>query len=123
MYPQNNYQYDQCFAQYPYFSPSYPYNNNYGMNYMNNPYMNNGTARYFNQYFPNNPYDEFGSDAYNDWQEYTENNQTPFIRYFQDENGEIDIDKVFLTVNQVMKTAHQVGPIVRTVNNFVKNLK
>ncbi|TFB13225.1 hypothetical protein E3U55_16395 [Filobacillus milosensis] len=50
-------------------------------------------------------------------------NIPPFIQYFQDSNGEVDIDKVISTANQFMKTASQVAPMVKTLNDFVKGFR
>ncbi|RPF57085.1 YppG family protein [Aquisalibacillus elongatus] len=48
---------------------------------------------------------------------------SPFVEYFQDDQGEVDIDKVIATANQFMKTASQIGPVVKTLNDFVKGMK
>ncbi|WP_279401958.1 YppG family protein [Piscibacillus salipiscarius] len=46
-----------------------------------------------------------------------------FVEYFQDDQGEVDIDKVIATTNQFMKTASQIAPMVKTLNDFVKGMK
>ncbi|QHS24108.1 hypothetical protein GWK91_14800 [Virgibacillus sp. MSP4-1] len=47
----------------------------------------------------------------------------PFLQAFQDQNGQMDFDKVFSTVGQVVDTVHQVSPIVKQVGSFMKNFK
>ncbi|SER13495.1 YppG family protein [Piscibacillus halophilus] len=51
------------------------------------------------------------------------NTVSPFVQYFQDDQGEIDIDKVIATTNQFMKTASQIAPMFKTLNDFVKGMK
>ncbi|GEL78591.1 YppG family protein [Tenuibacillus multivorans] len=98
-YPVNYYYpsyYDPTQQQQPYY---YPYNN-------------------YNQPL----YFEVPSNEGTQYQNF-QNQQSPFIQYFQDDNGEVDIDKVINTTNQFVKTAAQVGPMVKSLNNFVKGMK
>ncbi|SHN31883.1 YppG family protein [Gracilibacillus kekensis] len=44
----------------------------------------------------------------------------PMLHYFQNKNGEMDLDKVFQTVNQLANTYQQVSPLVKNVGNFLK---
>jgi hypothetical protein len=43
--------------------------------------------------------------------------------YFQDEQGQLDFDKMMSTTGQVMKTVQQVSPIVKGIGSFVKGIK
>jgi len=106
-----------------YFNPSFPYNHSYGPHYMNELYSFEEPINYTPYYYPINHESEYGMNVEQEWQNRQRKQTSPFVQYFQGENGEIDIDKVFGTVNQAIRTAQQVSPIVRSVNNFVKNLK
>ncbi|KHE71618.1 YppG family protein [Halobacillus sp. BBL2006] len=46
-----------------------------------------------------------------------------FMNYFQDEEGQLDLDKMMSTTGQVMKTVKQVSPIVKGIGSFVKGIK
>ncbi|MRH43639.1 hypothetical protein GH741_13255 [Aquibacillus halophilus] len=53
-------------------------------------------------------------------------NQPPtkgLISYFQDSNGQVDIDKMLNTVGQMANTYHQVSPIVKGIGSFVKGFR
>lgn len=106
------------------YNPKYPYNyvneTNY---YTHQPNMINDQMNFYNQFYPQSFTGEISNEIDADWQENIEQYVSPFIQYFKDENGEIDIDKVFGTVTQLMKTAQQIGPIVQSVNQFVKNIR
>src|SRR5690625_3654105 len=106
-----------------YFNPSFPYNNPYGPYYMNELNTFEEPINYSPYYYPIDNETEYGMNVEKEWQYRHRKQTSPFVQYFQGENGKIDIDKVFGTVNQAIRTAQQVSPIVRSVNNFVKNLK
>ncbi|GAB2555846.1 YppG family protein [Gracilibacillus alcaliphilus] len=42
------------------------------------------------------------------------------LQYFQDKNGEMDLDKVFHTVNQLANTYQQVSPLVKNMGGWLK---
>ncbi|ENH96383.1 hypothetical protein J416_11085 [Gracilibacillus halophilus YIM-C55.5] len=42
---------------------------------------------------------------------------------FQNQNGELDVDKVFQTVNQMANTYHQVNPIIKNVGSWIKKFQ
>ncbi|MDC3417039.1 YppG family protein [Aquibacillus salsiterrae] len=42
---------------------------------------------------------------------------------FKDENGKLDMDKMFNTVGQVTNTYHQVYPLLKGLGSFVKGFK
>lgn len=46
-----------------------------------------------------------------------------FKAYFQDEDGQMDFDKMLSTVGQLANTYHQVSPIVKQFGSLIKNLK
>jgi len=50
-------------------------------------------------------------------------NQNPLLGYFQTDKGEMDMDKVFHTVNQLASTYQQVSPLVKNVGNFIKTIQ
>ncbi|MBA2176784.1 hypothetical protein H0266_17985 [Halobacillus locisalis] len=45
------------------------------------------------------------------------------MNYFQDEQGQLDFDKMMSTTGQVMKTVKEVSPIVKGIGAFVKGIK
>ncbi|WP_186576312.1 YppG family protein [Aquibacillus kalidii] len=45
------------------------------------------------------------------------------MSYFQDKNGQMDIDKMLGTVGQMANTYHQVSPILKGLGSFVKRFK
>ncbi|MRG87227.1 YppG family protein [Salinibacillus xinjiangensis] len=47
----------------------------------------------------------------------------PLLQAFQDQNGQMDFDKVFSTVGQVVNTVHQVQPLVKQVGSMIKGFK
>ncbi|MCT2534948.1 YppG family protein [Aquibacillus koreensis] len=51
--------------------------------------------------------------------------QTPkgLMAYFQDKDGQLDIDKMLSTVGQLGNTYQQVSPIVKGLGSFVKGFK
>lgn len=46
-----------------------------------------------------------------------------FKAYFQDENGQMDYDKMFNTVGQLAKTVQQVSPVIQQFGSMIKNSK
>ncbi|RCW73041.1 YppG family protein [Saliterribacillus persicus] len=46
-----------------------------------------------------------------------------FITVFQDENGQIDIDKVLDTIGQLNATYQQISPVVKSFGNIIKGIK
>ncbi|SDK30851.1 YppG family protein [Sediminibacillus albus] len=46
-----------------------------------------------------------------------------FIHYFQDKNGQVDIDKMLTTVGQMANTVQQVAPLFKGVGSFIKGIK
>lgn len=46
-----------------------------------------------------------------------------FIQYFQDKDGQIDLDKMLNTVGKVANTYQQVTPLVKGIGSFVKGFK
>lgn len=47
----------------------------------------------------------------------------PLLQYFQTEEGDMDIEKVMYTVNQLASTYQQVSPIFKNVGNLLKNIQ
>ncbi|WP_164671043.1 YppG family protein [Virgibacillus doumboii] len=44
------------------------------------------------------------------------------LHYFQDNNGEMDLDKVLTTVGQLANTFQQISPVVKDVGSMMKKL-
>lgn len=56
----------------------------------------------------------------------TFNQQQPaggVLHYFQDENGQMDFDKVMSTVGQVSNTVKQISPMVKQFSSIMKSFK
>ncbi|QDP39141.1 YppG family protein [Radiobacillus deserti] len=47
----------------------------------------------------------------------------PIMQYFQDENGQLDVDKMFSTFGQISSTVKQVSPIVKEFGSMFKGMK
>nr|CDQ37473.1 hypothetical protein BN993_07024 [Virgibacillus halodenitrificans] len=45
------------------------------------------------------------------------------LNYFQDNEGQMDLDKMLSTVGQLANTYHQVSPIVKQFGSFIKNFR
>lgn len=45
------------------------------------------------------------------------------MTYFQDENGQLDLDKMLSTVGQMVNTVNQVSPLVKGIGSFMKGIK
>ncbi|HLR67323.1 YppG family protein [Virgibacillus alimentarius] len=45
------------------------------------------------------------------------------IAYFQDENGQVDFDKMFSTVGQLANTVQQVSPLIKQFGSLIKSFK
>ncbi|CDQ21513.1 YppG-like protein [Halobacillus karajensis] len=130
MYPYNPYYYNYNNSWYRYPANS-PYDQmNYQQMYTN---QNQGTPLGYNDfnqmYGFQNPY----MNSYN-YTGYTETgNPNPsfnvgsmskgVMNYFQNEDGQLDIDKMMSTTGQVVKTVKEVSPIVKGIGSFVKGIK
>ncbi|MYL36128.1 hypothetical protein GLW05_21455 [Pontibacillus yanchengensis] len=80
------------------------------------------------------PYEQFAKPPQpNQWnpyyslqQQYPQQNQqaTPkgIMNYFQDKNGQLDLDKMLSTMGQVANTANQFSPLVKGLGSFMKGL-
>lgn len=49
-------------------------------------------------------------------------NSSSLAAYFQDENGELDLDKVFATTGRVSNMIKQVSPLVFRLGSFLKGI-
>ncbi|SFB04364.1 YppG-like protein [Lentibacillus halodurans] len=45
------------------------------------------------------------------------------LYYFQDHNGELDLDKMLSTAGQVANTVQQISPMVKQVGDFMKQFR
>lgn len=43
--------------------------------------------------------------------------------YFQDKDGQVDLDKMFSTVGQFANTIQQISPVVKQFGSMIKNFK
>ncbi|WP_053217420.1 YppG family protein [Virgibacillus senegalensis] len=46
-----------------------------------------------------------------------------FINYFQDKNGQMDIDKMLNTVGQMANTFQQMAPLFKGFSSFIKGIR
>jgi hypothetical protein len=46
-----------------------------------------------------------------------------FKSYFQDEKGQVNLDKMLSTVGQIANTYHQVSPIIQQFGSIIKNFR
>ncbi|SHG32331.1 YppG family protein [Ornithinibacillus halophilus] len=79
---------------------------------------------------PKQPADWFNSMAQNQAYQQYNHQQQPYSNYsqgilsqFQDENGQMNLDKMLSTVGQMANTYHQVQPIVKQVSSLLKNFR
>ncbi|SFE35300.1 YppG-like protein [Lentibacillus persicus] len=49
--------------------------------------------------------------------------QANLLKYFQNQDGQIDIEKMLSTAGQVVNTVQQVSPVVKDVGQLMKNLR
>ncbi|RWZ52264.1 hypothetical protein EQV77_15155 [Halobacillus fulvus] len=85
------------------------YQNGYQVPYGYSPYMNGYNGTIENENF--DPAFHTGA-APKGW-----------MNYFQNEEGQLDFDKMMSTTGQVVKTVQQVSPIVKGIGSFVKGIK
>ncbi|MBH0231574.1 YppG family protein [Halobacillus yeomjeoni] len=123
-YPQS---WNNWYYRNPAFQPYYPagqqvYSNPlYGWNYHN---YAQGTYNYSNPYTHSYGYGGYtGNGAPNASSFNVADLQKTVINYFQDEEGQLDLDKMMSTTGQVMKTVQQVSPLVKGIGSFVKGIK
>lgn len=45
------------------------------------------------------------------------------MTYFQDKDGQLDLDKMFSTFGQMANTVQQVSPVVKGIGSFMKGFK
>ncbi|CQR48277.1 hypothetical protein BN1058_02642 [Paraliobacillus sp. PM-2] len=46
-----------------------------------------------------------------------------FMQYFQDKDGQMDLDKMLNTVGQVANTYQQITPMIKGLGSFIKGFK
>ncbi|GAE93544.1 hypothetical protein JCM21714_2631 [Gracilibacillus boraciitolerans JCM 21714] len=66
-----------------------------------------------------NPYEGFSTSQ----PSYFTKQNNPMLHYFKDKNGEMDLDKVFQTVNQLANTYQQVSPLFKNVGSILKTFQ
>ncbi|MEN2769223.1 YppG family protein [Ornithinibacillus xuwenensis] len=84
---------------------------------------------------PQTPFEQFAkpqqpADWYNTNQQNQTYNQQAYgnpsqgaMSQFQDENGQLNLDKVLTTVSQFANTYHQVSPIIKQFGSFMKTFR
>ncbi len=81
-----------------------------------------------NHYQEQTPYDYFQKPPipqqfFNQQQSQGGFGGNPFIQQFQNNKGQMDFDKIFSTVGQLVNTVNQVQPIVKKVGYLIKGFK
>lgn len=108
--------------------PSWPPNHSYP------PYNPNVTHPMNTSYYYRRltPFDVFAKPKQPmNWQPYPyydksfsqSSNSHNLLYYFQDTNGEMDLDKIFSTAGQVADTIKQVSPMVKQVGDFMNHFR
>lgn len=60
-------------------------------------------------------------NSYYEWQEYDAHQSDHTIPdYFQNNNGQLDVEKVIETINQVADTCQQFTPLVKEIQSLLK---
>ncbi|UOR10330.1 YppG family protein [Halobacillus amylolyticus] len=98
----------------PYYNYYYPYTN-----------FNAAPGTTWNQgmYTQQYPYTYgYGYPGYNE-AEPAAGQKSSVVSYFQDEQGQLDFDKMMSTTGQVVQTIQQVSPIVKGIGSFVKGMR
>lgn len=65
------------------------------------------------------------------WHPYAQSGETFYpppktnnlLHYFKDNNGEVDLDKMFSTVGQLATTFQQITPVVKQVGSIMQQFK
>ncbi|MGY0693668.1 YppG family protein [Virgibacillus sp. FSP13] len=122
--PYDNYQPYQAYTGYANYYHMHPYYQTWQNQQMQQP----------NPAFFQSPFDQFAKPKQpNNWhavmESQTSNNPYPppksngLFTYFQDKNGQVDLDKMFSTVGQFANTVQQISPVVKQVGSIMKNMK
>ncbi|WP_106494796.1 YppG family protein [Lentibacillus sp. Marseille-P4043] len=121
--PYDNYQQYQAYTGYPNYYHVHPY---YQMGHQQLQQPNSAVFQ--------SPFDQFAKPKQpNNWHAVMGNQtshnpySTPkangLFTYFQDKNGQVDLDKMFSTVGQFANTVQQISPVVKQVGSIMKNMK
>ncbi|MFG6121481.1 MULTISPECIES: YppG family protein [Thalassobacillus] len=116
----------------PFFQdPQYPYHYqpmmeenfyNQPQNWEMAPTPGNPFELYTKPMFPqqNNMYNSYGQQPF-----YANSGMNPknMAGYFQDQNGQLDMDKMMKTVGQLAQTANQLSPIMKGIGGFIKGMR
>ncbi|MUK89728.1 hypothetical protein GMD78_15265 [Ornithinibacillus sp. L9] len=121
--------------------PFYHHPPSYRQSYTNNPYPSNQQpySPYYQQNEPlqtQTPFEYFSKPKQPpNWYQYTQQ-QNPnsfeqqyapapkgILSQFQDENGQINLDKMLSTVGQMANTYHQVQPIIKQFGDLIKTFR
>ncbi|UFT99811.1 YppG family protein [Radiobacillus kanasensis] len=109
-YPMNGKQKGTPAGWHPSYPPQQPKGSPYPMTpyqFYQKPQQPNNWGSYFQQPQPG----QYG------------NPPNGIMQYFQDENGQLDYDKMFSTFGQISSTVKQVSPIVKEFGTIFKGLK
>lgn len=86
---------------------------------------------------PQSPFEQFAKPKQpHDWYSQTQNQQEQgnyqqsygsypagLMSQFQDQNGQLNLDKLLSTVSQIANTYHQVSPIIKQFGTFMKTFR
>ncbi|WP_176449169.1 YppG family protein [Lentibacillus sp. CBA3610] len=95
------------------------------------PYITNPVNTNYNTYYQT-PFEAFAKPKQPmNWQphpQYDESfsqsaNPNNLLYYFQDNNGELDLDKMLSTAGQVANTVQQISPVVKQVGNLMNQIR
>ncbi|SET79792.1 YppG-like protein [Oceanobacillus limi] len=122
------------------FGPYFNHSPSYHQRYANYQYPLSGQQfTNYNQqaepYYSQTPFEHFAkpkqpTDWYQNMQPNQSSNAQPqpnapngLLSQFQDENGQINIDKMLSTVGQMANTYHQVQPIIKQFGDLMKTFR
>ncbi|MFG6116518.1 YppG family protein [Halobacillus sp. MO56] len=136
-YSDRNYQ-QQPFYTYPYQQQPMMGENPYS--YQQQPMMGENSYSYPQSWnmpqAPGNPFEYYTKPMFPQQQNHMQSgygsqpffynngvNPKNMIGYFQDQNGQIDMDKMMKTVGQVAQTANQLSPLMKGIGGFIKGMR
>jgi hypothetical protein len=102
--------------------PSFP--NKFPFNQQPSAFPNMYKSPY--EYFQKPPIPLGGFNQHANWKQgggHFKKGANPLISSFQNANGQMDFDKIFSTVGQLVNTVNQVTPLVKQVGSIMKGFK
>ncbi|PKR77019.1 hypothetical protein CEY16_09730 [Halalkalibacillus sediminis] len=78
-------------------------------------------------YFYEQPYNQYNPYYHSPEDFYQSANQPQglggVMNYFKGEDGEVDMEKLFVTFGQVMKTAQQISPVMQDFQSMINGFR